>query len=624
MPLAPIGSAFRINTANGNSQFDSDIAATPNKRFAVVWYDIGANSGDIKAQWLDPQGSPLGSEVTVNKTVAGEQRAPTIVATGNCLVYVAWQEFNSSTGIDIKFNNLRPFELANDPSSRAPDYFLTQAVNNQTAPFLAANPAPGNLFDIIWTDGLTGFLQGKSFSVKNSNFDTIVQISASNNGVVNGSFAYGPNNKIAFILDDNSNNAVGDGIFAATGTAGWPTAALPFTRIDPGAAFNQSPRASVEGHSKPDVAFGGPNGDIPAYVWSNEFSGRQFDILMQFNGVTKVVNATSTVGTQVTPAISALPSGGFLVVWGHEDGSVKEVRAQEVSPAGELVGPEVNVSGTGVIAYQPKVAVNSDGTALISWTQSGTNSSLTVSGLDIVGRLFDTRPQPTVPSTPGNDTIVGTAGNDVINAGGGNDVIRAGAGNDTIDGGDGVDSSVFVGRRVDASVSNTTFGVAIQDTVSGRNGADLFSNVERIRFDDGSLALDIALPGLGDSNAGSAYRLYKAAFNRTPEPEGLAFWIGYLDSGRSVLEAAGGFASSVEFRQIYSSNPSAAQLVTSFYTNILGRAPEQAGYDFWFNILNNQPEQRAYVLANISNSQENQDGLVGVIGQGIWVPGAML
>jgi hypothetical protein len=236
--LTSVGSAFRINTATAGSQFDSDIAATPNKRFGVVWYDIGANSGDIKAQWLDPQGSPLGSEVTVNKTVTGAQEAPTIVATGNCLVFVAWQEFNTGTGYDIKFNKLLPFELANDPSLSGPDSFLTQAVNNQTAPFLAANPAPGNLFDIIWKDGLTGFLQGKSFSPKNSNFDTIVQISASNNGVVNGSFAYGPNNKIAFILDDNSNNSVGDGIFAATGTAGWPTAALPFTRIDPGTASN--------------------------------------------------------------------------------------------------------------------------------------------------------------------------------------------------------------------------------------------------------------------------------------------------------------------------------------------------------------------------------------------------
>lgn len=62
-------------------------------------------------------------------------------------------------------------------------------------------------------------------------------------------------------------------------------------------------------------------------------------------------------------------------------------------------------------------------------------------------------------------------------------------------------------------------------TKADRSFADVYlDSVERIRFTDKVIALDI------DGNAGEAYRLYKAAFDRTPDKEGLGSWIGQLDS----------------------------------------------------------------------------------------------
>jgi hypothetical protein len=222
------------------------------------------------------------------------------------------------------------------------------------------------------------------------------------------------------------------------------------------------------------------------------------------------------------------------------------------------------------------------------------------------------------------DDLFGGRGGDRLEGLAGNDTLEGAQANDTIDGGAGIDVARVSGLRADYAVSAQGAQWRLTDSIADRDGVDTLSGVERVRFGDGTLALDIALPGQGDSNAGTAYRLYKATFNRTPDQEGLAFWIKELDKGLTTRQAAEFFASSAEFRTIYGANPSADQLVRSFYTNILGRAPEQAGFDFWFNILNGQPGNRALVLENIANSIENQNGLIATIGQGVFLPGDLL
>ncbi len=225
-----------------------------------------------------------------------------------------------------------------------------------------------------------------------------------------------------------------------------------------------------------------------------------------------------------------------------------------------------------------------------------------------------------VKGADASDLLTGHVTDDDVRALGGNDVITGARGNDTLDGGVGRDTAVYAGPRASYTVTATT----ITDQTPNRDGADIVASIERLRFADGTLALDIALPGQGESNAGSAFRLYEAAFNRAPDLPGLAFWIKAMDGGMSALQAAQGFVASQEFRNVYGADPTAQQLVTGFYTNILGRAPEAAGYDFWFNILNGRPDQRAMVLEGIANSPENQNGLIGTIGQGIWLPGDLL
>jgi hypothetical protein len=137
------------------------------------------------------------------------------------------------------------------------------------------------------------------------------------------------------------------------------------------------------------------------------------------------------------------------------------------------------------------------------------------------------------------------------------------------------------------------------------------TGVERLTFADGVLALDI------DGAAGQAYRIYQAAFNRSPDLTGLGFWIGQMDQGASLGAVAAGFVASPEFALAYGAAPTNLRLVEQFYQNVLRRPGEQGGIQFWVDVLDRELATVAEVLAGFSESPENQAAVLAVIGQGI-------
>ncbi|MEJ6020819.1 DUF4214 domain-containing protein [Ramlibacter sp. PS4R-6] len=175
-----------------------------------------------------------------------------------------------------------------------------------------------------------------------------------------------------------------------------------------------------------------------------------------------------------------------------------------------------------------------------------------------------------------------------------------------IDGGRGLDTLVLFGHTDQYYVSHTATGVSIYG-----NGVDEWiTNVERVQFTNGFLAFDI------NGNAGMAYRLYQAAFDRKPDVGGLSYWIHAIDGGQSVRDAAAYFATSPEFNSKYGpldNQHYAAQL----YTNVLHRTPDAGGLQYWVDSLN-KGTSRAEVLIGFSESAENQANVIGVIEDGIY------
>jgi Ca2+-binding RTX toxin-like protein len=204
--------------------------------------------------------------------------------------------------------------------------------------------------------------------------------------------------------------------------------------------------------------------------------------------------------------------------------------------------------------------------------------------------------------TASNDSLSGGAGNDTISALAGNDRLTGAGGNDGLDGGPGTDTAVFTGARSSYTVTATTTGY----TVTGPDGTDTLSGVERLEFTNETLALDIS------GNAGQAYRLYKAAFDRVADNAGLKYWISVLDAGSSLTAVANSFIASGEFKLLYGTSPTSEQFVAKLYANVLHRPYDQSGFDYWTSLLNAKQLTTAQVLTYFALSAENDIALVGV------------
>lgn len=202
----------------------------------------------------------------------------------------------------------------------------------------------------------------------------------------------------------------------------------------------------------------------------------------------------------------------------------------------------------------------------------------------------------------GADTLHGTSGHDFLEGYGGNDVLY---------GNSGVDTAIFSGNRADYTLSTSLESSIVTDRVAGRDGQDTLVDIERLEFANASLALDI------DGNAGQAYRLYKAALDRTPDLKGLGNWIYALDTGLNTLkQVADGFTSSAEFQGKYGVNTSNENFITLLYNNVLGRNPDATGLANWQQAFD-LGSSRADVLIGFSESPENQANVIGLIANGI-------
>jgi hypothetical protein len=128
---------------------------------------------------------------------------------------------------------------------------------------------------------------------------------------------------------------------------------------------------------------------------------------------------------------------------------------------------------------------------------------------------------------------------------------------------------IYGGTRAAFSVTHADTGFVVASSTDPED-VDTHLNVERLRFDDVYLALEI------HGNAGLAYRLYQAAFNRVPDIGGLGYQMKALDDGGSLPWVASNFIASPEFQATYGLLGDAA-FFTPLYANVLHRSPDLGG-----------------------------------------------
>lgn len=210
----------------------------------------------------------------------------------------------------------------------------------------------------------------------------------------------------------------------------------------------------------------------------------------------------------------------------------------------------------------------------------------------------------------GNDDLYGGNDNDNLYGDEGDDHLIGSNGDDHIYGGSGTDEASYEGRFAEYSLARTATGIQLSDSDTLRDGDDVLESVERIHFEDVSVAFD------ADGAVGEAYRLYRAAFDRNSDDEGLGYWIAQLENGSSLSSVARAFVASDEFEIRYGENCTDEQFVSLLYNNVLDRDADAAGYQYWLEQLDSNLG-REDVLVCFSESPENQNNVAELISVGI-------
>jgi hypothetical protein len=140
--------------------------------------------------------------------------------------------------------------------------------------------------------------------------------------------------------------------------------------------------------------------------------------------------------------------------------------------------------------------------------------------------------------------------------------------------------------------------------------------IQYLQFTDQTVFVD-------NANNANIARLYSAAFNRVPDAAGLNFWEDIYSNNISAAVKSGGyyialartndgsgvtiadgFIQSGEFQHLYGTLTD-GQFITQMYQNVLGRAPDTAGYNFWLNQMETNHTTQAMVLVGFAESPEN-------------------
>lgn len=193
--------------------------------------------------------------------------------------------------------------------------------------------------------------------------------------------------------------------------------------------------------------------------------------------------------------------------------------------------------------------------------------------------------------TPEDKSLTGTNGADTLLGGNGDDMIIGDAGDDYIDGGSGTDTAYQNGPQGSYTLFLSPDLMILEDRRDGGTGYDKLIDIEFLDFStnigDGPFNLQ-AFGGAANLSAPdleSFIELYIAYFNRAPDAIGLNFWGTAFANGTSLEEMATLFVDQLETQATYPDGTSNEEFAISVYNNVLGRTPDQEGIDFWVRML---------------------------------------
>ena len=192
-----------------------------------------------------------------------------------------------------------------------------------------------------------------------------------------------------------------------------------------------------------------------------------------------------------------------------------------------------------------------------------------------------------------------------------NDTIKGQPGTDFFDGGLGIDTVVYNGPQERYSITKSGNRYVVSEP-TGSDDTDYLSNIERLQFSNGKVALDLG------GNAGQAARLIGAllgpSFIKDKALAGVV--IGLIDQDYSI-ESIANLGLNTSFYLTLAGSTKNEDFVNHVFRNVVGRPPEAIEQKTYVDMLNAGNSQAALaVMAAGTEFTASQIGLTGLTSHG--------
>ncbi|MFM9934810.1 MAG: calcium-binding protein [Novosphingobium sp.] len=502
----PLGTSY--------SFFGPAIAVLPDGTSLVAWVsynsDVSTDS-EIRARWLNADGTPAGEDFIVNTTTQEFQWQPAATVTAQGKVFLAWDSGDGGDGDGVGVRGVLLDPLAREAG---PDFLVNspgvgegfyQGQDNQQDASLTAL-GDGRVF-AVWSsfDGSDGdglavrgrFLNadgtpiGDDFLVNSTGASAqySAEVATLSDGRLLVTYASADTNDgtpggLRGRVVGADGAFQGDDFLINTTPGGYKNAA-DVTALADGQAlvvwFSSGPRIDD------------PSGGNPSFG-PGEVRARLIGADSQPVGADFAVNSTALDFPYAKPAVTTLADGRAFVVWHSGDGANGDwgtLRGRVIGADGTLIETDFVINTTPINNQSsPAVAALTDGRVLISWTSDDALTDGPVTrGIYITPDI----------GTAGNDRILGSAGQDIQMGLGGNDRLAGGMGNDQLMGGTGHD------RMNGGAGSDLLDGGTGRDMLKGGDGKDKLSGGAGADTLDGGSGHDVLKGGGGgDTLSGGA------------------------------------------------------------------------------------------------------------------------
>ena len=192
-----------------------------------------------------------------------------------------------------------------------------------------------------------------------------------------------------------------------------------------------------------------------------------------------------------------------------------------------------------------------------------------------------------------------------------NDTIKGQPGTDFFDGGLGIDTVVYSGPQERYSITKSGNRYVVSEP-TGSDDTDYLSNIERLQFSNGKVALDLG------GNAGQAARLIGAllgpSFIKDKALAGVV--LGLIDQDYSIENIAN-LGLNTSFYLALAGSTKNEDFVNHVFRNVVGRPPEVNEQKTYVDMLNAGTSQAALaVMAAGTEFTASQIGLTGLTSHG--------